>query len=646
MADKPQEDPHELIKAAAAAPKDAPDLRTPRKRKTKPKDDPEENERHSDADEWDQMGLPEEAPVQPLGTLAGTMYVLDYAGQLRPVAPECRNGEMQLLFGGDRWLRSTYPLYGPPDKDGNFVIKGFNHKLAQTALIRSCARLGLFNPAGKTRGRGAHRGPNGELMMHCGDVVWRSAWRVNNRMHPPREFATGKVGALIFPTDEELPPPAQIPAGTDVAESLLALINEWRWTDPIMAELVFSWIICAPVGGGLEWRPHLWIVGPSGAGKTTLQVRLIREIVGAWGISTEDATEAGLRQSLNQDTLAVMFDEFEPDENNAVLMQKVLKLVRGASSGSETVRGSTDHKAAKFVAKSCFLFSSIQYVAMDEQDRNRMAIVQLSKIPKNKEKIKLPATLATWGGQLRRRWLEQWPRWADTLQAYQHEMYMQGFSPREQDTYGTLLAASDIMLFDDTPDPLNLAEESYRVRERVLALGPLLDKSRGEAEDSSTRCIRHLCSYRLPSAGGKDQLMISRWIELAIEDVLTGISNGSAAMQKLAQHGLRIVTPPAEPTSESAGAAPMQSDRPENLHVAIAPKDFRGMGEIFDRTGWQNGVWTQSLASLPGARVGKKCRFGGGKGGMRSVTVPIEEFIDLNEVKANAARKIEDRPRE
>lgn len=632
--------PQDLIAQAAADAVDAPDLRTPREHGGE--HDGGDEQEFPQSEEWDRMGLGPDAPVQPLGHLQGTMFVLDHAGQLRSVAAECRNGEMQLLFGGEAWLRQRYPLYGAPDPTTNEPrIKGFDHKKAQSALIWDCSRRGLFNPEGRTRGRGAHKGPSGELLMHCGDQVWQSARRpvTGTKLYPPKSHPTGLIGKMVFPTASEMQAPAMAACGVEVARDALALINEWKFTDPVMAELVLSWIILAPIGGALDWRPHLWIVGPSGAGKTTLQTKVIRPMLGDWGVATEDATEAGLRQALDQDTLGVMFDEFEPDEGNANLMQKVLKLVRGSSSGAETMRGSTDHKAKKFVARSCFMFSSIQYVAMDAQDRNRMAIVQLSKIPSKKDKIRFPSNIAAWGDQLRRRWLELWPRWADTLQAYQTEMFKQGFTAREQDTYGTLLAAGDMMLFDGAPDPLNLNEDSYRVVERVKLLGPLLDQARGEAEDTTERCLRYLCSYRLPSAGGREPLTISRWIEKGAADIINGFPNGSPSLQKLMQHGIKLVLPPESEKSDSAGAVPPPQQMSDAVHVAIAPKDFKGVAEIFDKTLWQNGVWTQALAGLEGARPAKKCRFGGGRGdGMRVVTAPISHFIDLNEANEEAVR--------
>jgi energy-coupling factor transporter ATP-binding protein EcfA2 len=391
-------------------------------------------------------------------------------------------------------------------------------------------------------------------------------------------------------------------------------------------------------GGGLPWRPHMWIVGPSGAGKSTLQTAM-RRLLGSWAIFTEDATEAGLRQLLNKDTLGVMFDEFEPSESNKVVMDKVVRLARLASSGASALRGSTDHKAAAFVARSCFLFSSVQYQALEAQDRNRIAIVTLSKIPDKTQKLKMPAALEDWGDQLRRRVIEQWHRFDNTLAAYAREMFDQGFSAREQDTYGVLLACADMVLHDGTPDRIGLNEDAQRCAEYVRMLEPSLDRSRGESEDNATRCLRRLASQRLQASAGKDAKQVSEWVGEAFAEICAGIDVKPIAMTKLISHGMAIVVPPDDPGSESAGPKAGRDDAAKELHVAIAGKDHQGITEIFAGSLWAGGMWAQTLATIPGARASKKARLGAN---VRCVTVPLAEFIDLAEWRVKASDMMTD----
>lgn len=616
-----------VIAAAADSPQAAPDMRRPKA-----------TEAAKSGASYDVKPLPDDCPVVPLGHLAGVNYVLDHAGQLRPLSADCRKGEVMMLFGhrGIPWLVQEYPQYAAPKGNEPPYVKGFDQTKVQEALIIACSRKELFDPSGRVRGRGAHPGPDGELILHCGNEIWIAGARHLNGKPKPTEsgLPTGMVGEHVYPSAPKIKPPALEAAPVEVGADILQLIRQWRWKDDVFALLVMGFIVAAPIGGALPWRPHMWIVGPSGAGKSTLHL-VIRKLMGPWALATEDATEAGLRQTLNQDTLAVLFDEFEPSESNKGVMDKVVRLARLASSAGGALRGSTDHKAATFVARSCFLFSSIQYHALEAQDRNRMAIVGLSKIPPKSPKVKIPAALEDMGNRVRRRVAEQWHRFADTLAAYQGKMFELGFSAREQDTYGVLLACADLVLHNGVPDPLTLTDDSLRVEEYVRMLAPALDSSRGESEDQADRCLRRLASHRLPAKGGQDTKQVATWIGEAFVDVFNNQTVGSPAFAKLLNHGMQLVHPPDDPKSESAGARAYMREKP--IHIAIAGKDHAGIAEIYERSLWEGGMWAQTLATLPGARASKKARLGAQ---VRCVTVPIEEFIDLKDWEEEAFRQI------
>lgn len=616
-----------MIAAAAESPQPAPDLRRPKASAIA-----------KSGAAYDVKPLPPGGPVVPLGHMAGVNYVLDHAGQLRPLSSDCRKGDLMQLYGHMMpWLIEHFPQWTEPKKDEPPYVKGFNQTHAQEALIDACSRKGLFNPAGRERGRGAHPGSDGELVLHCGDQVLIAGERNlgNRKVKPMSRHKTGLFGRFVYPAFEGIDPPAQEAAPHQMAEDVLTLIRKWRWKDPVFALLVVGFIAAAPIGGALPWRPHMWMVGPSGAGKSTLHL-VIRKLLGPWAVTCEDATEAGLRQTLNQDTLGVLFDEFEPSESNKGVMDKIVRLARLASSGASALRGSSDHKAASFVARSCFLFSSIQYHALEAQDRNRMAIVTLSKIPPKTAKVEIPAALEQWGHQLRRRVADQWHRFADTLAAYQKKMFDLGFSAREQDTYGVLLACADLVLHDGVPDPLTLTDDAQRVEDYVSMLAPTLDASRGEAEDQADRCLRRLASHRLKAKGDQDGKQVATWIGEAFVDVVNNQVRGSPAFDKLLAHGMMLVHPPDDPKSESAGARAYLHSK--DIHVAIAGKDHAGIAEIYERSLWEGGMWGQTLATLPGARPSKMARLGA-KG--RCVTVPIGEFIDVKEWEEEAHRQIE-----
>lgn len=621
MAGSPIDD----IAGRAGRPQDAPDLRAPAE--------------PGGGDSYDVIGLGENCPVQPLGFLSQRNYFLDFAGQLIELGTEFRKGEVMMLFGTRQpWLEARWPTKKEvTDKatgQKEWIITGFDQKEVQKALIVACSRSGMFDPTGKVRGRGAHRGADGELVMHCGSQVLVGGKRgTRNNILKPSTHSPGLLAGYVYPTAPALTLPDEIAAPDHVGQQILALLETWNWKDRAIAPyLLFCWLPAMMLGGALRNRPHMWITGPSGAGKTTLQ-QFLRQIADDWAIATEDATEAGVRQLLNQDTLAVMFDEIEPDEGNADVHMKIVKLARLAYSGGGSLRGGQDHKSKQFVARSCFLFSSIHHHELPAQDRNRMAILHLSPFPSDTQPLMLPDTVKAWGSQLRRRLVQQWHRFDATLAAYQREMLKQGYTGREQDTYGTLLACGDLLLYSDVPDPTAMHEPD-RCGDVVRRLVGVLDLARSEAEDTTERCLRHLAGYRLPAKAGEQQEGVGRWIRRAMIEVHN--QNGDAAPRnKLRTHGMRLVNLRPEHKEGNGQGGLIDAVKPEGVYLVVASKTNVSMLEVFEKSLWRKGVWMQALALVVGAVTNKKSRFDGPA--ESCILVPIGEVIDLEATKIEAA---------
>jgi hypothetical protein len=525
---------------------------------------------------------------------------------------------------------------------GRSTSDGFSQKLAQQGLIMGCSKRGLFDPKGKVRGRGAHRGDGGEIIFHCGDVVLVGGRKgVKGRDKGSASHKAGLVGGYVYPTLPALPRPADDAASVNVGKQILELLKTWNWKrSEIAAYLLLCWIAAALLGGAMRIRPHGWIVGPSGAGKTTLQA-FLKQLMGEWGVSTEDATEAGVRQTLDQDTLAVMFDEIEAEADNHDVVMRIVRLARLAYSGASALRGSSDHQAKQFVARSCFLFSSIHHHELPAQDRNRIAILQLSPFPKDTEQFVVPELAKEWGDQLRRRLIEQWPRFDETVAVYQAEMLAQGYSGREQDTYGTLLACGDMLLNDDAP----VIMTHGRAFEKVRDLAGIIDAARTEGEDTSERCAKHIASHRLPGKGGEPQETVARWIQKLIIRIHNQADGDKVRLvrERLGSHGLRVVHLQEGHEDGQGGMVDAYlttkgDGKPFPMWVAVANKTNQGMQEIFKGSSWPGGVWSQALGLITGAWVNKKSRFGGGGKPEGCVLVPIDELCDvagaINEAEA------------
>lgn len=583
--------------------------------------------------------LPPGAPIRALGKQGLSLWLLDHLNQLHSIKPrELGKGELLAICGEEDWLLDHFPQYGKPEAKGEMPpIVGFNQAKAQASIVLACSGAGVFNPQGTLFGRGAHRRQSDDaLMLHLGDRVWiiDAVTAAGRRTTKVDERRAGVVDGKIYPALQALPPPAPAPSPIEEAERLRQLFGKWFFADGEIAQLlVLGWVGHALICGAFGWRSHIWLTGDTAAGKSTLQ-RLIRAVLDSWGLFTEDASEAAVRQMLGEDTLPVMIDEAEADDR-AERQQAMINLARKASSGAKMHRGSSDHQAKEFTAQSAFLFSSILHAPLDPQDRNRFAILAMQQIPKDAPEPELD--LRYWreaGRRLHRRMVEQWPRFDRTLADYRQEIAVQGFQGRWRDTFGTLLACADMLLHDAAPrdaaahdDKTGFGRDVMLVRQCL----PMMERGALEAEDTTTRCIRTLTTTLLSASGGQHQETVAAWLHRAMQfDKETGAFN-QVARQKLKAHGLRVVN--LTRTGKGATGA-TEATFDDQVYVLVAGQSNVALRELFRGSKWYAGGWTQALQharwEVPGgksavAKTGIKARFAGSLD--HAVAVPIEAMI-------------------
>src|SRR5690606_9963036 len=156
---------------------------------------------------------------------------------------------------------------------------------------------------------------------------------------------------------------------------------------------------------------------------------------------------AGVWQELGYATLPVMLDEAEATEDNRQI-DKLIRLARQASSGGMVLRGGADHGSAKFMARSCFLFSSIVIPPLEPADLSRLAILELGARRGRPPFAIKAAELRDLGEAMTRRLVDCWDRLPAALHAYRQALEAEGMTARACDQFGTLLAVADVLLHD------------------------------------------------------------------------------------------------------------------------------------------------------------------------------------------------------
>lgn len=600
--------------------------------------------------------FPPGSPVRPLGIkseLDGTQtcYYLDAAGQLVGLQAGNKHGALALiaLFGEKSdWLEANFPRWSKPPKvraeDGSWVfqeepkIVGFDQAKAARALIEECHRKGIFTADGKMRGTGAHRHSGSGYVLHCGDALLASEHTATGAFKRDRWSDPGLHANFVYPTGAKLPRPHFEPVDRSPAVFLLERLRTWHWRRPLLDPvLVLGAIGAAPIGGWLKWRPHVWITGGAGTGKSTLngEEGVVHRLYGEGLFRTGNASEAAIRQTLRNATIPVMIDEIEASADNR-RVERVVELARIAASGEKAHRGGAEGRAQEFVLRSCFWFSSILIPPLDTQDRSRLAILELEPFPKgavapNLDEWGLPEL----GRKLLRRMVEALPKLDAVKAAYHAALSAKGHVPRACDQFGTLLACAHVLLNDVELVHGELPHEELALQ-WVDAAAPSRLAEVHESNPDHINALNHLLTSQVQARGGDERESLATWIGRAIDAAVAPLLEGDAADkngERLQQIGLKLVNARWHPEERNAageelkpgrwGASTYNSGEPGFLAVAYA---HRGLDAQFKDTKWQNGGWRQSLARSPGAIEGVKVKFG--HNSLSAVLVPISAGLD------------------
>ena len=537
--------------------------------------------------------LPKGCPVIALGVSAGRSYYLDGRRELHALAPKdhSRLG-LEHLFGQKAYLLDEY--WPKVNADGKRV--GWRPEQAARRLIMAASAKGIWNPFERQRGKGGWRADDGTLVLHCGDAVL-----TGERWNEP-----GLIGRYVYVGTEPIAKPARVPAkggAEGPGNRLLEILSSWNWKRGDIAPLLLlGWIVAAPFGGALDWRPLVWITGGAGTGKSTLH-HVIGAVLQSL-IQVSDASAAGVWQKLGHSTLPVTFDELEAEEDGR-RAQAVIKFARQAASGGLVLRGGADHGASEFVARSCMLFSSILVPPLTPQDRSRMALLELGELQSTTPPPTDKAELGKIGAGLLRRVIDQWDRYADTLVAYRAALTAEGHGNRGADLFGTLLAMADLAIADFPAD-------SDSVKALAVKLQPAMVGDADETAADQERCLRHLLTSIIPLDGPGLRRTVGDWLQRAAESDPEAGSESTEASRILGTHGMRLF--------EELGEGKLAI---ANSHQALA--------RLFQGTHWAGksgtvGVWVQTLRRLPGAAPAGMMRIGGVA--MRATTIPDLLVID------------------
>lgn len=468
-------------------------------------------------------------------------------------------------------------------------------ELAANALIRKCERAGVYDTS-RIRGRGAWWDGD-RAVLHLGDVLV-----ADGKSTPIMQVAPGRyIYEASAPMSTELAKPLTA-AEANAVVKVCELVN---WEKPISAKLLAGWITVAPICGALSWRPHVWLTGPAGSGKSWVIEKIIRSIVGHIALAVQsETTEAGLRQVLGHDARPVLFDEIEGEDERAQMrIQNILALARQASSetGAIIIKGSPLGVAKSYRIRSCFAFSSIGVGLQQHADATRVSVLSVEKRYDPEKFKRLESLVATtFTPEYIQAFNARAIQLVPVIRANARIFAAAGAevigSQRLGDQVGALLAGV-FALHSDKEISLSAAADWLRQQDWSE------QKNVQEASDEML-CLNKILEHtlRVPSTKGLLERSIGELVEIAglkLNDVAVNDADAHACLLRL---GIRV-------------------ERDGQGDVFIISASHTGIGQILRDTPWARG-WGRTLKRIKGAQgTEHPIRFAGVK--QRGIALPL-----------------------
>lgn len=382
------------------------------------------------------------------------------------------------------------------------------------------------------------------------------------------------------------------------AVKLRHVCESLRWKNDINGSLLAGWIYAAILSGILRWRPHIFITGQKGSGKTTVIQRIVRQVLSGWSVNEDGGTtEAGFRRKLGNRARPVVSDEMESEnEQQQKLMDQIFYMARKSSSGAEYSNAYVD-----ITIHSSFCFGAINPNIKAGADQDRITVMEL--IPDNTEGARQrwkaverqlrDVVTKDYGRALIRRAIDNADSYMKNVEVFEDELAEILGNARSAEQFAPMVAGLYALHSTNVISP-------DKAREWVKQQDWEFFREADEGSDSE-KLVAHLMTSLVEWQIG------DRNSKAAVAALIAHIQgrgvNEGAAREAIARYGMKV----------------------EDDHLLIANSKSR-IGELLRDTAWR--VPKNTLLRYPGAEKGDKPVWFGAGVVSRCIKIPLAGLID------------------
>jgi len=250
----------------------------------------------------------------------------------------------------------------PAKVGGKDIVKMFKPK-----LMEACKIKGKFDPE-RVLSTGVWPDGNGGVVANMGNALYLPGSGFMDHSDYDSEKVYISAAKSIDIVVDAL--------GNADSVKLRYICESLSWRYKISGSLLAGWIYASILSGALRWRPHIFVTGGKGSGKTTVMRDIIKTILKGWSRNSDGGTTgAGFRRKLGNQARPVVSDEMETEtKKQRDTADDVLTLARQSSSGAEYANAYVD-----ITVHSCFCFGGINPNIKQGADKDRITELELIK---------------------------------------------------------------------------------------------------------------------------------------------------------------------------------------------------------------------------------------------------------------------------
>jgi hypothetical protein len=307
------------------------------------------------------------------------------------------------------------------DEDGNIIAKSrdkktkfYSYSLESDVLPRLIQRRQLRVKSDMLYvGQGIHAPDSRRIYVVNGNTVYKGELTDTNE-YEWVELQVPQDEEFLFDTDSRKAWSTAISSVDDIVttkeESLGDILDKVAETlnagfrfvhHDLECEYLSAFLLAAPLIDLFDHVPWIFVNGPTASGKSSLNQILASSDVTKrsvslfeHAISLDNATPAGVKQSMKGTTLALVLDEFEvgPEtshEAKHIKCREILELIRGSMGrGARIAMGSASGQPVYWTLRFPFIASGI-HTFHKQEDMNRFNVIEMATKDPAVSRIKL-----------------------------------------------------------------------------------------------------------------------------------------------------------------------------------------------------------------------------------------------------------------